>query len=32
MDWIDQVQDRVSWQALVSVVMNFQVPENVGIP
>jgi hypothetical protein len=25
MDWIDVVQDRDSWQALVNVVMNLQV-------
>jgi len=26
MDWIGQVQDRDSWQTLVSPVMNLQVP------
>jgi hypothetical protein len=26
MDWIDMAQDRYRWQALVSVVMNLQVP------
>jgi hypothetical protein len=25
-DWIDMAQDRDRWQALVSVVMNLQVP------
>jgi len=26
MEWIKLVQDRDRWQALVSVVMNLQVP------
>jgi hypothetical protein len=26
MDWIDMAQDRDRWRALVSVVMNLQVP------
>ena len=25
-DWMDLAQDRERWQALVSMVMNFQVP------
>jgi hypothetical protein len=25
-DWIEQAYDRFSWQALVNVIMNFQVP------
>jgi len=26
MDWIDLAQDRDTWQALVNMVMNLQVP------
>jgi hypothetical protein len=30
MDWTELAQDRYRWQALVNVVMNLQVPYNVG--
>ena len=30
MDWIDLAQNRERWQALVDVVINFQVPQNLG--
>jgi hypothetical protein len=26
MDWIDMVQDRDRWRAVVSVVMNLRIP------
>jgi hypothetical protein len=26
-DWIERAQDRESWRALVSRVMNFQIPK-----
>ena len=30
MDWIKLAQDRDRWQALLNVVMNLRVPQNVG--
>jgi hypothetical protein len=29
-EWIDLTQDRVWWRALVNMVMNLWVPQNVG--
>jgi len=29
-DWMEVVQDRERWRALVSTVMNFQVPKIAG--
>ena len=30
MDWIELAQERYSWWALVNVVMNLQIPSDVG--
>jgi hypothetical protein len=30
MDWIDLTQDKSQWRALVNMVMNLWVPQNVG--
>jgi hypothetical protein len=30
MEWIDLAQDRDQWRALLNMVMNLWVPENVG--
>jgi len=30
MGWIDLVQDRDRWLALVNTVMNLRVPQNAG--
>jgi hypothetical protein len=29
-DWIDLAEDRDQWRALMNMVMNLRVPQNVG--
>jgi hypothetical protein len=29
-DWIYLAQDRVQWWALANIILNLQVPQNVG--
>jgi hypothetical protein len=29
-DWIDRAQYRDQWRALVNMVMNLRVPQNIG--
>jgi hypothetical protein len=30
MDWIDLIQDKDKWRALMNTVMDLRVPQNVG--
>ena len=30
-DWIELAQDMDTWRALLTAVMNLQVPQNAGI-
>jgi hypothetical protein len=29
-DWMERAQEKDTWRALVSTVMNFRVPQNAG--
>jgi hypothetical protein len=29
-DWIDMLEDRDQWRALVNAVMKFRIPQNIG--
>jgi hypothetical protein len=29
-DWFHMAQDKIQWQALLNMVMNFQIPQKEG--